>query len=188
MQNNARKIFFLALLWIVAAVLTAGAMFPESLLAQRLRSISPLLAPILDDDPRQAEARNRGMRVLYQFLDERGNAQIVEKLEDVPPEKRANVGFFEVPLQSVEESAQASRDAEPPKIIVYTTSWCGYCERLRNDLRRAQIPFEERDIEQNDTFAEEYRKLGVRGVPATLVGGKLVPGYQPQRIKQLYTK
>lgn len=188
MQNKTLKIFFVLLLWGIVGALTASALFPESLLAQRLREIAPFLAPIREDDLRQAEARNRGMRVLYQFTDEHGNVQIVEKLEDVPPAKRDSVGFFEVPLQNPEGSAQAKRDGDPPQVILYTTSWCGYCERLRNDLDRAQIPFEERDIERSDTFREEHRKLGGRGVPVTVIGDEVIPGYQPQRVKQLYNK
>lgn len=30
---------------------------------------------------------------------------------------------------------------------MYTTTWCGYCQRLKAQLGREQIPFEEIDIE-----------------------------------------
>jgi mycoredoxin len=33
-------------------------------------------------------------------------------------------------------------------VIVYTTQWCGYCYRLKADLNRAGIAFDEVDIEQ----------------------------------------
>jgi len=33
-------------------------------------------------------------------------------------------------------------------VIVYTTQWCGYCVRLKADLDRAGIAFDEVDIEQ----------------------------------------
>mgnify|MGYP001824582986 CR=1 FL=1 len=33
-------------------------------------------------------------------------------------------------------------------MIVYTTQWCGYCFRLKADLNRAGIAFDEVDIEQ----------------------------------------
>lgn len=32
-------------------------------------------------------------------------------------------------------------------MIMYTTTWCGYCQRLKAQLGREQIPFEEVDIE-----------------------------------------
>lgn len=32
-------------------------------------------------------------------------------------------------------------------MVVYTTSWCGYCHRLTNQLRRAGIEFHQVDIE-----------------------------------------
>jgi mycoredoxin len=32
-------------------------------------------------------------------------------------------------------------------ITMYTTQWCGYCTRLKSQLRRAGISFDEVDIE-----------------------------------------
>lgn len=38
-------------------------------------------------------------------------------------------------------------------MIVYTTAWCGYCHRLKRALERAEIPFTEVDIEQDQQAA-----------------------------------
>ncbi|MDI3314887.1 MAG: mycoredoxin [Mycobacterium sp.] len=40
-------------------------------------------------------------------------------------------------------------------VTVYTTSWCGYCKRLKTSLKAAGIPFDEIDIEK-DTAAAEF--------------------------------
>lgn len=40
------------------------------------------------------------------------------------------------------------------QFTLYSTSWCGYCYRLKNDLRREQISYEEVDIEQQPEAAE----------------------------------
>lgn len=37
---------------------------------------------------------------------------------------------------------------------MYTTSWCGYCFRLKQQLKREQIPFAEVDIEQQPNAAD----------------------------------
>ena len=36
---------------------------------------------------------------------------------------------------------------------MYTTSWCGYCRRLKHGLDRAGIEFTEVDIEQDESAA-----------------------------------
>lgn len=185
MKRNSSRILAALLLFIAFSAVTLKA-FPESRAARFLRILFPNIEELRDEDKRQADARSRGMRLLYQFVDENNNVQIVEALADVPPAKRADVGFFEVPLDTAETSGK-SQDAEGPlQIIVYTTSWCGYCARLRNDLNQAEIPFEERDIEKSDAAREAYDKLGLRGVPITVIGDNVFRGYQPQNIKKFY--
>ena len=53
---------------------------------------------------------------------------------------------------------------------MYTTSWCGYCARLKGQLRRAGIGYDEVDIEQQPQAAEVVEQVnnGNQTVP-TLV-------------------
>jgi mycoredoxin len=53
---------------------------------------------------------------------------------------------------------------------LYSTSWCGYCARLKGQLKRAGIGYTEVDIEQQPDAAEIVAKVnhGNRTVP-TLV-------------------
>lgn len=55
-------------------------------------------------------------------------------------------------------------------MTMYTTTWCGYCRRLSDQLNRAQIPFEKVDIEQNPEAATivEHANGGSRTVPTLL--------------------
>jgi mycoredoxin len=40
------------------------------------------------------------------------------------------------------------------QVTMYTTTWCGYCFRLKSQLERAGVPYDEVDIEeQNDAAA-----------------------------------
>jgi mycoredoxin len=41
------------------------------------------------------------------------------------------------------------------RLTMYTTSWCGYCVRLKHGLERAGIEFDEVNIEQ-DPEAEQF--------------------------------
>ena len=40
------------------------------------------------------------------------------------------------------------------RLTLYSTPWCGYCHRLKNQLERAGIDFDEVDIEQEPAAAE----------------------------------
>ena len=55
-------------------------------------------------------------------------------------------------------------------LTMYTTTWCGYCHRLKNQLTEAGIDFVEVDIEQQEDAAELIERIndGNRTVP-TLV-------------------
>lgn len=63
-----------------------------------------------------------------------------------------------------------------PKIIVYTTDWCGDCRGLKSDLMEHNIPYEERNIEQSES---DYKTMmgytnGKRVIPTVDIEGKIL--------------
>lgn len=52
-------------------------------------------------------------------------------------------------------------------LTVYTTSWCGYCLRLKTALKAAAVSFDEIDIERDAAAAEFVGSVngGNRTVP-----------------------
>ncbi len=72
-------------------------------------------------------------------------------------------------------------------VVLFSAEWCGYCDRLRDELNRTATPFAEFDIEQSGPGHRAWSQLGGRGVPLTLVGDEVVAGYQPGRIPALAT-
>lgn len=60
--------------------------------------------------------------------------------------------------------------AEYATLTMYSTPWCGYCKRLKGQLDREGISFEEVDIEQEPSAADYVSKVngGNQTVP-TLV-------------------
>jgi mycoredoxin len=54
--------------------------------------------------------------------------------------------------------------------IIYTTTWCGYCTRLKRQLERAEIGFTEVDIERSPGAAEVVARLndGNQAVPTLI--------------------
>ena len=53
------------------------------------------------------------------------------------------------------------------KLTMYSTQWCGYCQRLKAQLKRENIDFDEVDIEQDENAANLVEKVngGNRTVP-----------------------
>jgi mycoredoxin len=61
-----------------------------------------------------------------------------------------------------------SPDSEGPiHIIMYSTVWCGYCQRLKSHMIREGVPFTEVDISEDEAAAEfvESVNAGNQTVP-----------------------
>ena len=60
--------------------------------------------------------------------------------------------------------------AAPSTVTMYTTTWCGYCVRLKKLMQREGIEYAEVDIETDDSAADVVMRAngGNRTVP-TLV-------------------
>ena len=58
----------------------------------------------------------------------------------------------------------------PGSVTMYTTTWCGYCRRLKTQLDSAGIGYTEIDIEQHPDAAEVVASLndGNHTVPTLL--------------------
>jgi len=57
---------------------------------------------------------------------------------------------------------------------MYTTRWCGDCQRAKNFLNKFAIPFVEVDIEQNPDAAAYVQRVngGRRSVPTLVIGDR----------------
>jgi mycoredoxin len=58
----------------------------------------------------------------------------------------------------------------PGQLTMYTTSWCGFCRTLKNQLGRAGIEIAEVDIERDPAAAEYVMSVngGNQTVPTVL--------------------
>ncbi|MFR9724081.1 mycoredoxin [Streptomyces sp. MS19] len=80
-------------------------------------------------------------------------------------------------------------------VTMYSTTWCGYCRRLKGQLEREGIAYTEIDIEQEPSAVELVEKAnnGNRTVPTVVVapesGGAEVTMTNPslQQVKQALT-
>jgi glutaredoxin 3 len=64
-----------------------------------------------------------------------------------------------------------------PRIVMYSTGWCGYCYRARKLLESKKVPFEEIDVDSRPgARAEMMTRSGRRTVPQIFIGETHVGG------------
>ena len=64
-----------------------------------------------------------------------------------------------------------------PAVVMYTTSWCPYCERARKLFARKNVTFEEIDVDSAPgRRAEMQERSGRRTVPQIFIGENHVGG------------
>jgi glutaredoxin 3 len=58
-----------------------------------------------------------------------------------------------------------------PKVVMYVTSWCPYCERARELLNKKGVAFEEIDVDARpEARSEMTARSGRRTVPQIFIG------------------
>ena len=124
--------------------------------------------------------------------------------ESVEEDDAAGSGFYKVVeangivrfVSSLAEVAAAQRtkaeriDSQPSggghEVVVYTTSWCGWCKKTRAWLDQQGVDYENRDVEANAEWAEEMHDLtGSGGVPVIVIDGEVIKGFNPAQLEKL---
>lgn len=67
-------------------------------------------------------------------------------------------------------------------VILYATSWCGYCRKTRELFDEQGVSYIEYDIEKSDEGRARYDELGGNGVPVIDVRGTIIHGYDEDGI------
>jgi glutaredoxin len=57
------------------------------------------------------------------------------------------------------------------------------CRRVKEFLSRMGVGFEARDVEEDARAYDELLALGVRTVPATVVGGRVITGFDEAALR-----
>lgn len=71
-----------------------------------------------------------------------------------------------------------------PNVIVYSTTHCPWCVKVKDFLKQNNVQFEERNAETNPQYAQElFKKSGGGAVPVIDIGGTIIIGFNPAKIK-----
>ena len=64
-----------------------------------------------------------------------------------------------------------------PRVLMYTTRWCGYCHRAKRLLQARNIPYQEIDVTRDRTTRRRViEETGHPTVPVILIDGQLIGG------------
>ena len=73
-----------------------------------------------------------------------------------------------------------------PRVIVFSTPTCGYCNMAKRYFRQHNIRFRDVDVSRDAAAARDLvRRSGQMGVPVIEIGGKLIIGFDKPKINQL---
>ncbi len=68
--------------------------------------------------------------------------------------------------------------SDSPQIVMYSTTWCGYCQRARGLLARKGVDVREIKVDENPGQREiMVQKSGRRTVPQIFIGERHIGGY-----------
>ncbi|MDD5340733.1 MAG: glutaredoxin domain-containing protein [Candidatus ainarchaeum sp.] len=73
----------------------------------------------------------------------------------------------------------------PKKVIVYSADWCPWCHKAMDFLKQNKIEFEMRDVETGNYGEEAMKKSGQAGIPVIDIDGKIVTGFDVEKLKAI---
>jgi len=131
-----------------------------------------------------------GSAEVYKWVDEQGRTHY----SDQKPADRAatamdvQVTSYQFPRIDVNTLYPPDRQTSASRapVILYSTTWCGYCTKARKYFRRHGIPFREYDVETSSRGKKDYARLNGKGVPIILVGKRRLNGFSEGSFERLY--
>jgi glutaredoxin-like YruB-family protein len=73
-----------------------------------------------------------------------------------------------------------------PKVIIFTTPTCSFCNAAKRYFREKNIRFTEVDISRDQKAAIDlYRRTGQMGVPVILINNRPIVGFDVNKINQM---
>ncbi|MBO9335467.1 MAG: glutaredoxin family protein [Roseiflexus sp.] len=73
-----------------------------------------------------------------------------------------------------------------PRVIMFTTPTCSFCNAAKNYFRQKGIKFKDVDVSKDPAAARDMvRRSGQQGVPVIDIGGKIVVGFDRPTIDRL---
>ena len=81
---------------------------------------------------------------------------------------------------------QNQQKKKQPRVIVFSTPTCTYCNLAKKYFRQNKVRFRDVDVSRDQAAARDMvRRSGQMGVPVIDIGGKIIVGFDKPKISQL---
>jgi glutaredoxin len=168
-----------------------------------LKSGEKVVGLVLQDTPKVVSVKRRGEILLFkpsEVVSVELNKNGTDGAEHLGHGRAvATVAPKEAPVETAAPitgsihsggSKAGGHDVRDAQVVIYGTSWCGFCKRARAWFTERNIPFTDLDVERDhDARAEVSRKCREQGssfnggVPVLDVNGKIIDGFDIPAIK-----
>lgn len=76
--------------------------------------------------------------------------------------------------------------ATQPKVIIFTTPTCSFCNAAKRYFRENNIKFTEVDVSRDQKAAQDMvRRTGQMGVPVILINNRPIIGFDRPKINEM---
>lgn len=169
------------------------------------------ISPPAEADPTQAGGAATGsgvapagpMQGIYKFTDNKGVIHYVDSIHKVPKRYRKRAinptggSYTIVPATPVDELLEKqgidakdyekkgpSKSTKHGQVILYSTTWCPYCTKAADYLRKRGVAFVTKDVGKSRSALQEMlaKSGGSRGVPVIDVHGNIIRGFNPRAV------
>lgn len=128
---------------------------------------------------------------IYKWKDASGAVHFSDNAPVKTPAEKINVRVNTYKSVTYEKapSTRISGDSKASgKVILYGTSWCGYCKKAREYFNARNIRYVDYDIEHDSTARARFEAFGGRGVPVIFIGNTRMNGFNPGSFEKLYKR
>jgi len=127
---------------------------------------------------------------IYKTVDKNGRVIFTDKptakAEQVEVDTEANTADgLSGSAYSKANDIKSKKSAKQKSVVMYSTSWCGYCAKARAHMQSRGIKYKEYDIEKSESHKRKYKQLGGSGVPFFVVGKETMGGFSPSKLEAM---
>lgn len=82
-----------------------------------------------------------------------------------------------------------SDSATKTAVVVYSTTWCGFCHQAKKYFDEIGLEYKDIDVEKDQAAAEEMvKKSGQMGVPVIEIGDTIIVGFDRPKVESALTE
>lgn len=94
--------------------------------------------------------------------------------------------FYSNIFDNIYISNPDNNEKPQPRVTVYSTPTCTWCNTLKSYLKKNHVRFTDIDVSRDQSAAQEMvRRSGQQGVPQTDINGQIIVGFDKTRINNL---